>query len=416
MSNFLAVATVTAAFSNLLQSTLDTDVSGSNVVIARPESTGATALPQLNLFLYQTQFNPAYGQDDLPSRRSDGTLAIRPQAALNLFYLLSFYGDDKKLEPHRMLGSIVRMMHARPILTRDRIRSTITNAPFNTTLSRSNLGEAVETVKFTPISLSLEELSKLWGIFPDTPYTVSVAYEASVVLLEAEDTPTPSLPVRARNLYVLPFRSPVVDSVESNSGPGLPILAGNKILLSGHQLKSGEVRVQIGNTEITPAVADISDNQIGVTLPAGLPAGVLSLQVNQPMQIGTPPTAHRGVESNVAPFVLRPAITGTIVANPVDNGGGIHSADLQVQLNPQVQAGQRVVLLLNPAAGGSLAYRFVAPIPAANTGTITFAVQKVNQGDYFARTQVDGAESVLTVDTNPASPTFHQYIGPKVTL
>ena len=37
-------------------------------------------------------------------------------------------------------------------------------------------------------------------------------------------------------------------------------------------------------------------------------------------------------------------------------------------------------------------------------------------GDYLLRLRVDGAESPLETDTDPNSPTFNQYIGPKVTI
>ena len=36
--------------------------------------------------------------------------------------------------------------------------------------------------------------------------------------------------------------------------------------------------------------------------------------------------------------------------------------------------------------------------------------------DFVARVQVDGAQSPLVVDTNPASPNFDKYIGPIVTV
>jgi hypothetical protein len=37
-------------------------------------------------------------------------------------------------------------------------------------------------------------------------------------------------------------------------------------------------------------------------------------------------------------------------------------------------------------------------------------------GTFLLRVRVDSAESLLTVDTNTASPTFNQYIGPTVTI
>ena len=54
-----------------------------------------------------------------------GNWRSRPQAALDLHYLLTFYGNEAQLEPQRLLGSVVRTLHARPVLTRQQIQQTI---------------------------------------------------------------------------------------------------------------------------------------------------------------------------------------------------------------------------------------------------------------------------------------------------
>ena len=61
----------------------------------------------------------------------------------------------------------------KPVLLRQMIQDAIAAAPFLTT---SNLADAVEQIKFTPMALSLEELSKLWSVFFQAPYALSVAY------------------------------------------------------------------------------------------------------------------------------------------------------------------------------------------------------------------------------------------------
>src|SRR5260370_20259165 len=121
----------------------------------------------------------------------------------------SFYGDQQPFEPHPMVGIVARTLHAHPYLTRDMIRETIQNNPG--VLDGSDLGEQIELIKFSPLHLSLEEFSKIWSVFYEIPYVLSVAYQASVVLIE-EDAPTQSvLPVLIRNVYAVPFHQPVVD-------------------------------------------------------------------------------------------------------------------------------------------------------------------------------------------------------------
>ena len=84
--------------------------------------------------------------------------------ALDLHYLLSFHGDEAKLEPQRLLGSVARTLHAHPVLTREMIQDTLQDPLFGF-LAGSDLADQVEPVKFTPSFLSLEELSKLWSVF-----------------------------------------------------------------------------------------------------------------------------------------------------------------------------------------------------------------------------------------------------------
>ena len=403
MSNFLAVATVTATLGQVLQAAISSDVPGATVTTIRPEGPGARPA-EVNVYLYQVTPNAAYRNADLPTRRSNGQVVQRPQAALTLHYLISFYGDDSKLEPQRLLGSIVRTLHAQPVITQAEISGTVKKLAKDQNfgfMAGSNLADQVERIRFTPAVLSLEELSKLWSVFLQTSYVLSVAYEGSVVLIESEDTPQIALPVRDRNIYALPFRQPVIQRVISNAGPDQPIVAGSVVIVLGGQLRLDLTQLIAGGIELTPAPQDISDSRISVTLPPDLRAGVQGLQVVQKLMLGTPPQPHRGVESNVAAFVLHPTIT------PI----GASPADVTVKVVPKVRAGQRVLLLINELSGdASAAYTFAPTPPAIDADTLKIPISGVKSGDYLVRVQIDGAESPLAVDNS------NRYVGPKVTI
>ncbi|MFQ5856210.1 MAG: DUF4255 domain-containing protein [Anaerolineae bacterium] len=418
MSNFLAIATVTATLSQLLQTAANEAVPGATVTTVRPESMdNGTPGPGINIYLYQVIPNAAWRNADLPTRRADGTLVQRPQAALDLHYLLTFYGNETELEPQRLLGSGVSVLHAQPVLTREMIRaaiSAVTGGDSDHYLADSDLAEQVETIKFVPLRLNLEELSKLWAVFFQTPYALSVTYQASVVLIEAEGAPQRALPVREPLVYGVPFRQPVIEQVLSQAGADQPIVADGTLVIRGQRLRGDVTQVRIGEVEVTPASEDVSDTQISLPLssppfPVGsLRAGVRGVQVVHPMMMGEPLTLHRGVESNVAAFVLRPTITDVEASD---------STEVTVTLNPKVGRTQRVVLLLNERTSDSpAAYSFVAPPREADADSITIPIGSVKAAEYLVRVQVDGAESPLTVDTDPSSPTFNQYIGPKVTI
>ena len=414
MSNHLAVATVTGALhTQLLNATVL--VPGASVTTTRPNGAAANPSPAINIFLYQVIPNAAYRNADLPTRRGDGQLVQRPQAALTLHYLLSFLGDETTLEPQRLLGAAVRQLHAHPLITAQDIIQTIANPPYDGVLPASNLAEQVDVVRITPLGYSLEELSKLWSIFFQSPYVLSMAYQASAVLIETDDAPRPALPVQTRNLYVLPFRHPTIERVIAQTGENTPIFALSTLVIEGKQLRGEVTTIVIGGAEFTPAPANVAPERITLAVPAGLRPGVQALQVTHPILMGLPPpgTPHRGFESNVATFVLRPQINAPIGrhhgARPPGRRAAAGAASRH-RLDHRC-ASQRVVLLLNSSAAvNGAAFSFLAPPRSSDSSSLAIAIANVPAGQYFVRLQVDGAESVLDLDTT--SPSF----GPTVTL
>ncbi|HUX85493.1 MAG TPA: DUF4255 domain-containing protein [Chloroflexota bacterium] len=421
MSNFLAIATVTAALGQMLQAAIGTDVPGSTVTTVRPEGPqSGTPTTGVNAYLFQVTPNAAWRNLDIPTRRTDGQLVQRPAIALDLHYLLTFYGNEAQLEPQRLLGSVVRTLHTRPVLTRQAIRDTLAS-PTYAFLAQSDLADAVELVKFTPSALSLEELAKLWSVFYQIPYVLSIAYLGTVVIIESEVSTQPALPIRSRVVVGSVFRQPVIESVVANGGADGPIVMGSVLQIQGMNLGAVGTSVRLAGVDVTPS--ELSDTRLQLPLaappfpPNVLRSGIQGLQVIQPTLLGLPPIAHSGVESNVAPIVLRPTITSVSVANVSGTGAAPRSADLAIQVSPTIGASQRVVLLLNERTNVSpSAYSFVGPGRATDSASIVFSVTGIKAGDYLVRLQIDGAESPLVVDTNQNSPTFNQYVGPAVTI
>ncbi|HJT59199.1 MAG TPA: DUF4255 domain-containing protein [Ktedonobacteraceae bacterium] len=185
MSNYLAIAAVTAALQDLLQEAAVAAVSGTDVTIRRPEtiSTDGQEKAAVNLYLYQATPDPGWSNTDLPTRNGNGLLVRRPQVALNLDYLISFHGSELVMEPQRLLGSVIAAFHAYPILEVDTILGAIKSRDY---LAQDTIFDQLELVKVSPLNLSLEELSKLWSVFYQIPYTLSVLYRAAPVFVEAQ--------------------------------------------------------------------------------------------------------------------------------------------------------------------------------------------------------------------------------------
>ena len=430
MSNYLAIAATTATLQQLLQDAVKVDVPGATVSARRPDATTTVTAPTVNLFLYQVASNSAYRNADLPTRNGDGRVVTVPRVAIDLHYLISFYGDDDKLEPQQLLGSVVRTMHAHPVLTSSMIGEMIDANKTSANLGylvNSDLARAIEQVKFTPLPLTLEELSKLWSVFFQTTYAVSVAYQGTVILIETTDNAAVGLPVRDRSLSVMPFRRPTIEAVLGRGADGSvsPVItAASTIVIQGKQLKSPTTRVGLAGVEAPPS--DVSDTQVSVpltSLPAGaLRAGVQGLTIVQDILAGIPPAPHRGFESDVAPFILRPSIGSATVKNVTGTGPNPRSADIVMNVTPTVRAGQRATMMLtlvqplSTPPPAPVAFSFQLPQIAADSTSITGHADGVPAGAYLVRLQVDGAESPLVVDADPHSATFDQYVGPKVSI
>jgi hypothetical protein len=116
--------------------------------------------------------------------------------------------------------------------------------------------------------------------------------------------------------------------------------------------------------------------------------------------MGTPAVLHRGMESNVAPFVLRPTITNATAVTAPAPPAGPGGTNVTLTLTPNIGMGQRAVLLLNNVATTpAKAYVSQPAIATADSNQITVNIANVPSGTYVARLQVDGAESMLSVDS-----------------
>src|SRR5579883_1297630 len=215
MSNYLAIAAVTESLKSLIGQALQTVPKLSaapQVKSGRPERE-EPGFVGVNLYLYQVLPNAALRNDDLATRSWDGTLVQRPQVALDLHYLLTFYGKEVQQEPQRLMGKTLTTLQAQPILTRPQIQATTLAAGIDSYLIESDLANQIVSVKFSPIKLSLEELSKIWTVFFQVTHALSVAYEASVVLLDADVSPETALMAQSVNLAGIAHLPPQLDAV-----------------------------------------------------------------------------------------------------------------------------------------------------------------------------------------------------------
>jgi hypothetical protein len=400
MSNYLAIAAVTAVLQNLISDSVQT-IAGAEITTTRPMSPGSDSKPAINLYLYQVTHNPHWRNADLPTRSHNGRLLQRPQVALDLDYLLTFYGDEAQLVPQQLLGLTMSALHTQPIMKQQFISDVVHNNNLfsdKNEIDQHNLANQIASVKVSPLPLSLEELSKLWSVFFQTKHALSVAYQAAVVLIEADEIPSPVLPVRPEGytVYVLPFRRPVVEAIEVKDGDDRLILSSSTLVIRGQQLGGDITKVRIGKKEasVTPTAADRIEWELSELAP--LRAGVQGLQIVHEILMGSPSESRSLIESNVVPIVLRPEIIG----QPTFDAA---TKEVTLTVEPPLGLSQRVALLLN-SVDGPEAYSYTVTAGTNDLSEIKIPTPATKAGQYYVRVQVDGAESPLS-ETTPTQVT-----------
>jgi len=420
MSNYLAIATVTATLQRTLQASVQGDVDGARVTTVRPDRlNNATPEAGVNIYLYDILLNSAWRSVDLRQRHSHEKYTKQPQTGLDLYYLLTCYGNEVELEPQRLMGSIVRTFNSKTLVSQEMIRETVADSTF-TFLTDSNLAEQVEAIAISPVDLNVEEISKIWSVFFQTPYSLSLAYKASVVLIDGGEIPKKPLPVRNIQPYITPYQPAIAHikvaeelskiwQIQNAASP--LILATSTLLIQGNKLNADITQVRIGNAIATPQT--VTEKQITLDLSTilieSLRAGIQSLQVIHP---------QAKVSSNVVPILLRPTIQKVTVSHLQGRGDELRSADVKITVNFTIDKIQQVTLVLTEISSTQFTgYSFNQPKQRRNnSNSITFTITDCLPGNYLVRLVVDGAESLLSVDTDPNSPTFEKYIGPVVAI
>jgi hypothetical protein len=389
---------------------------GADVKLGRPPApdNNDPLTRKVQLFLYQVTPNAAWRNMDLPTRDSLGQRVLqRPQAALDLHYLFSFYGNEEQLEPQLMMGQVVRDLHARAVLSHDRILALIDDIANNdrkTIIRNSEIALSVEAVKLSPSVLTLDDMFKLWSVFSQTPYVLSVAYMATVVLIEAEETLQPALPVLQRGkddrgveTLLPPFPSIEAiffgfpDDKDADPRPvSLPAARLDSVLIiKGQNLAGDSIRVRFTHQRLplereeVVADGDASADEIRLIIPSNAAsahsdwaAGMYTLKV-----IIKRAGSDREYQSNELPFALSPTITAINPPNPIarDVSGDVQ---LTLTVKPDVLPEQSAVIYLADR-------EVLAAEHAAATDTLSFKIEDAPVvEDSLLRLRIDGVDSL----------------------
>ena len=137
------------------------------VALLSPKNPGSN---RLTLFLYKVLETPDFKNAPLQTLRttSDGKLIeTRPPLTLDLYYLLTAHsGTSSLINAHIALSRAMRIFYDNGVL-----QGSLLRADDGTTgLTRDSV------LRLTLNPITMEDMTRIWSVFPDTPYEISVTY------------------------------------------------------------------------------------------------------------------------------------------------------------------------------------------------------------------------------------------------
>jgi hypothetical protein len=163
------ICDVSATLLQLLKGTLGPG----NVALGPPKN----ASTLLTLFLYKVIENPYLKNE---ARRvvavdANGALVEKePPMVVDLYYLLTAHHATDQIEAHRALSRAMRVFYDNAILRGSSIQAT---------KDRGLTSDATLRITLDPISM--EDMTRIWSVFPDTQYEISVTYLVTPVPIES---------------------------------------------------------------------------------------------------------------------------------------------------------------------------------------------------------------------------------------
>ncbi len=389
MSNALAIAAVTRTLRDLLYQSIRNELANPSVTAlppdrAREQHTGN----QVNLFLYHTQ--PSVERcNQHPQYQLRRGETRKPPLALDLYYLITAYGEDGKDEiGHQLLGRVMGFLHDRSQIFPYEIEMATAED-----LSESDLHQQVDRIQISPLSLSFEDMSKLWqGL--QARYRLSVAYRVAVILLDSQvllTLPPPVLSYSYRDRSRGNVRQ--WDFLPSLSALRLPnrqpsAQLGDRIRLEGQNLDRENLLVRLkpaksrAEIDLEPLAAET-----GAAIQFALPAaddldgdcwacGVYAVSLVD---------RDRDWQSNALAFTLAPRL-GNISPQEVHPG----DVTLHLSCTPALQRNQKALLLWGDRAFATRKQSTAA----GNATALICRIRDAQPGEYILRLRVDGVDSL----------------------
>ena len=176
MGDYRAIADIGDTLIGLLRDNMSDLIAPASVVLLSPADVDDQNT-RLTLFLYSVMENPHLRNQEVQNLSS--TQLRYPPLSLDLHYLLTTYSSnlipdrtERTMEEHRILGRAMRIFYDHAILSG--------------TILQGSLAGTDEELRIIANPLSLDDLNKLWSVFPNRSYRPSTGYLVTPVRIESE--------------------------------------------------------------------------------------------------------------------------------------------------------------------------------------------------------------------------------------
>jgi hypothetical protein len=404
MSDARAIEAVTKTLLQVIDDAVNTGPQafpGGVKVVAKPPHEMETDVEplQVNLFLYRTEIASGLRNEDPPDLRPGET--ANPPLPLVLHYLITPYVQGgKDLDAHRLLGLASRAVHEQAVLSQ-----TLLNDSSGTF---SDVSTQLDRIRITWQQLLESDIYSLWSAF-QTPYRLSAAFEARVVLIDGRQPPRNPVPVLMRGAgdegpvvrvgVAAPF--PALDSAIPQNDQ-LAARVGESVHLHGVNLSAQTVEARLSHPLLPDPIelptADVTPTELRVDLPnppPQIPAGLWSVSL---VLVNSVAGEDVTTDTNAIPLPVAPAITSAMPMTVARDAQG--AAHISLTCAPAVLAGQPVYLVVGGRAVPEV--RTVAGDPVTGSA-LSFVMSAAPIGDHVLRLRVGGVDSLL-IDRSQYKP------------
>jgi len=388
MNTGFAVAAVTVALADRLHVLISDSVPGARVTTLNPGSESLRGGdPIVNLYLFRSARNGFVSNNDLPTRSAAGKPLASPVMKLDLDYMITFFGNDTKLDPQRLLGLVVGGLNAEPFIKQDALRATIASTPWLGGTPDPEL--PLEEIRVTPLNMAPDAMARLWSEFVHVSYQLTQLYTVTPVSLVTVLPVEPVLPVRRIGMRAVPSSHLAIISIVNAADPDLPLQGGGQMAVRLVNPAQPGLTVKLNGVAAEGVKVGFDADGFAALLvdltashPGPLVAGPLAVQVTL-----TAPAKRLAAESQVVHTSIVPCLA---------QAPAVVQGQLVVTMTLPVPPEASAEVLLFPYRAPQLSSRSLRCLPRTTPSTgLVAPLAGVPPGPYLASVEIDGVATLL---------------------